>query len=582
MKFQKCLLSLFLALCLFLFGCSEVEPLETPNSDNNTTVEGSSDAANAEADFATDGTDMFTDRDQDATVPTSGTVQILLNGNSISASSNAVRVNGTTAIISETATYVISGGLDNGQLVVDADENAKIQLVFNGVTIHSAASAPLYIKGGDKVFLTLSEGSVNALSNGGSFVAIDENNIDGALFSKQDLTINGSGSLTVNSPAGHGIVCKDDLVMTGGSVTVTAASHGIDANDSVRIDAAMLEVESGKDAIHAENTDDSTLGFVYIQSGKLTATAAGDGIDAGAYLQIMDGELNITAGGGSSASVSSADDSKKGLKAANGILIAGGRIQISAADDAVHSNTSLFINGGTLELNSGDDGCHADETLKITAGTVNISKSYEGLEGLDIVVAGGDISLIASDDGINAAGGTDGSGFGGPMGGDQFGGGGRPGGRPRSGMGGMSASSGGSILISGGTVRIRASGDGIDANGTLEITGGCVTVCGPTQGDTATLDYDVSGTITGGTFIGTGAAGMAQTFSDSAQGVFAVQVGNQAAGTTILITDAAGNVILEYTPELSFAVVIFSSPALVKGESYTITIGELSGSFAAS
>ena len=145
----------------------------------------------------------------------------------------------------------------------------------------------------------------------------------------------------------------------------------------------------------------------------------------------------------------------------------------------------------------------------------------------------------------------------------------------------MNASSNGSILIEGGTLYIKASGDGIDANGTLEITGGEVIVCGPTQGDTATLDYDTSAVISGGTFIGTGAINMAQTFSDSEQGVIAVSVGNQQAGTEIKLIDSNGNEIISHTPELSFAVVILSSEDIRKGDTYTIQIGTISGEFEA-
>ena len=146
----------------------------------------------------------------------------------------------------------------------------------------------------------------------------------------------------------------------------------------------------------------------------------------------------------------------------------------------------------------------------------------------------------------------------------------------------MSSNSNGSIKVSGGNLYINSSGDGIDANGTLEISGGYTVVVGPTQGDTATLDYDKSATITGGTFIGTGASGMAQTFSDSKQGVIAVSVGNQSAGTKIVLKDKSGNIIIEYAPELNFAVVILSSPDVKKGESYSIMVGSETGEFEAS
>ena len=153
-------------------------------------------------------------------------------------------------------------------------------------------------------------------------------------------------------------------------------------------------------------------------------------------------------------------------------------------------------------------------------------------------------------------------------------GGGKPGGM--GGKGGMSANSDGSIKISDGALYINSSGDGIDANGTLEIGGGYTVVTGPTHGDTATLDYDKTGIITGGTFIGTGATGMAQSFSDSEQGVLAINVGNQSAKTNIILKDSKGKTIIEHTPELDFSLVILSSPEIEKGETYTVTIGSQS------
>ena len=610
-------LSLLLALVLILAGLTGCSKEQTDATAPSTENKESGSAAAAEVDFSQTDEDMFTQRDQKTDYDTGKAVTVQLNGSSATASSNSVQCKDAAVILKEEATYVISGNLD-GMLVVDAPETAKLQLVFNGVQITSQTSAALYILNADKVFVTLAAGTTNTLANGGSFTAIDENNIDAALFSKQDLTLNGTGSLTVTSPAGHGIVSKDDLVITGGNITVHSASHGLDANDSVRIAQAQLTIDAGKDAIHCENSDDTTKGFVYISSGTIQAEAEGDGIVAGAYMQIVDGAIDLLVGGGSengtkehsdgfggfmgggfdggrpgkpgrntenqptteeATATEKASTSMKGLKAANSMLISGGNITVNAADDAVHSDASVTINGGTFTLASGDDALHAEDTLTITAGTIRISESYEGLEALHIDVRGGDIQLVASDDGLNAAGGTDQSGFtggrdgmfGGGMGGGGMGG--RPGGGGFGGGFGGSGNSNGSVKISGGTLYINASGDGIDANGTLEISGGQTTVVGPTRGDTATLDYDVSGTITGGTFIGTGAAGMAQSFSDSNQGVIALKTGNLPANTQILLKDENGNVLVDYRPELDFAVVILSCPELVKGKSYSITIG---------
>ncbi len=554
-------------------------------------------------------TDMFTERDNRTDYYESTAVAIKLNGTTATASSDSVKISGSKITITEEATYVISGELTEGMLIVNAPDTAKLQLIFNGVNIKSETSAALYILEADKVFLTLADGTTNTLVNGGSFTAIDDNNIDGALFSKQDLTMNGTGSLTVTSPVAHGIVCKDDLVITGGKYIVNSASHGLDANDSLRIADADLTIDAGKDAIHCENTDDTSLGFIYMASGNIKAEAEGDGIAASAYIQIEDGTIDLLVGGGSENGEKQSSDnfggfmgggrpggrrpvdtqsttadteedstSMKGLKATGNISISGGKITVNSADDSVNSDKSVTINGGTFSITSGDDAIHAEETLTVTAGDLNISECYEGLEALHIDIRGGNIKLKASDDGLNAAGGTDQSGNTGGRDG-MFGGGH---GIPGEGRGGMSANSDGSIKISGGTLYINSSGDGLDANGTLEISGGHTTVVGPTQGDTATLDYDTSGIITGGTFIGTGASGMAQTFSDSKQGVIAVTVGNQSAGTKILLKDKNGNTIIDYTPELNFAVVILSSPDIKSGEKYDITVGSTSGEFEAS
>lgn len=591
-------------------GCGDTAPTDSDSHVSGDTETSADTSGQTGTNPVQADTDVFTERDYKTDYDESGSVLIQLNGSTAAATSDSVRISGTTITITEDAVYRISGTLDDGMIIVNVPDTAKLQLVFDGVSIHSETSAPLYILEADKVFVTLADGTENTLSNGGTFIAIDDNNIDSVIFSKQDLTLNGSGSLTVTSPAGHGIVSNDDLVITGGTYTITSASHGLKANDSVRITGeTAVTIDAGKDGIHAENSDDASLGFVYISNGTMNIEAEGDGISAGAYMQIEDGTFQILAGGGSEngshessdswggfrggsrgggqpgqslSATTTADDSStsmKGLKSTGNLWITNGRFTVDSADDAVHSNASIAVNGGIFEIASGDDAFHADETLTITAGTINITESYEGLEALHVSVQGGDITLVASDDGLNAAGGTDSSGLTGGRDGMFGGGPGGMGGGPGGG-GGMSSSNG-SITISGGTLHIQASGDGIDANGSLTISGGYTVVVGPTQGDTATLDYDTTAVITGGTFIGTGASGMAQTFSDQEQGVVSVNVGNQAAGTTVTLADQSGNTLITYTPELSFAVVILSSPDLVSGETYTMTVGSISREFEA-
>lgn len=597
-------LSVSLTASLLLGGCGSaaantgVETAVTAASSAETETSAAAETSASTAVSAD--TDYFSNRDLKADYDESESIAITFDGDSASCASDTVSISGTTVTITDEGTYLLSGTLDDGMVIVDAEKTDKIQLVLNNVSINSETSAAIYVLQADKVFLTTAEGTENTLSNGGTFTAIDENNIDAAVFSKEDLTMNGLGSLTIASPAGHGVVSKDSLRVTSGSYEINCSSHALNGKDEVCIANAAFTIAAGKDGIHAENDDDASCGYVYIQSGTFDITAEGDGISAGAYLLVEDGDFTVTAGGGSANAEKQSSDSwgqfmggrhggmmggtssqttttetdeestsMKGIKATTALQINGGTFTIDSADDSVHSNDSITVNGGTFTIASGDDGFHADDTLTVNDGTISISESYEGLEGLHVVINGGDITLVASDDGLNAAGGTDSSGTTGGR--DGMFGGGRMG----------SSSSNGTILISGGTIHITASGDGIDANGTLEITGGYTVVSGPTQGDTSTLDYDVSGVITGGTFIGTGASSMAQTFSSSEQGVISVNVGNTSAGTTLTLSDSDGNTLLTYTPDLAYEIVILSSPDIVSGETYTVTVGSSSGEITA-
>lgn len=586
--------ALLAALCIGFSACSGdgEGTSDSPKGSEQTSV-----SVTVPEVFATEGDEMFSNRDGE-TEADGGVTLITLKGDGATCEGSGAVCDGARVTVQAAGTYRVTGTL-NGSLTVEAGDEDKIHLILDGAAVTCADGAALCVLSADKVFVTLAEGTENALNNGGTF-AESEENVDGAVFSRQDLTWNGDGALTVSSTGGHGIVCKDDLVFSGGKISVTAASHGVDANDSIRIRSTALTVKAGKDGLHCENTDDAERGFVYMESGTLDVQAEGDGISASAHGQFEGGTVNILAGGGAENGAShgsggyggfpgsggpggkpshskstttetaSTDDSTsmKGIKAEH-LLFTDGTYDVDSADDSIHANGTITVNGGVFTLATGDDGAHADDSLSVTGGTVTVTESYEGLEATNLVLSGGKITVTADDDGLNAAGGTDSSGLGGRDNG-QFGG-----------PGGMSAGNG-SIVISGGTLHITASGDGIDANGTLTITGGHVTVQGPTQGDTSTLDFDRSAVLSGGTFIGTGASGMAQTFSDVRnQGVIAIRTGSQAAGTEISVKDSDGKVILTHTPSLSFAILIVSTPDLVKGESYEICIGNQSAEFEA-
>lgn len=585
-----------LVLCCLLAGCVQ----ETPNVSENTAPN----ATLAPQDPGEDLSSLFTDRDLAGTYEVSGSTEIRFDGSKVTASA-AVTISGSTATITQAGTYILRGSSDNGKVAVYAPKDAKVQLVLDGLSLTSADGAAIHVIQADKVFITLAQGSENALANGGAFADAEESGVDAVIFSKEDLTLNGSGSLRISSPAGHGIVSKDELTITGGTYTITAASHGLSGKDSVCVASADITIASGKDGIQAEHDEDTTLGYIYLRDGAYQITAEGDGISASSWLRIDGGSYAITTGGGyvngedhvsegwggmpggpggmpggggrpggrSAGTTATTEDSAsiKGLKAGTGLQLYGGNFTIDSADDTIHANGNVTVAGGSFALSSGDDGIHADESLAISGGTIQISESYEGLEALYIAISGGTIDITSSDDGINAAGGTDESGFGGNRG-DKFGG-----------FGGGMGSSNGSFAMSGGRIRIHAGGDGMDINGSLAIAGGSITIHGPTTGDTSVLDYDTTATISGGTFIGTGAMNMAQTFSASEnQGLISVSVGgNVPAGTQITLADSEGNAVLSVTPDQSFAIVILSSPDIIKGEAYTITVGTASGSFRA-
>ena len=575
-----CVVSMAIAMAAFsVTGCGKAADAEnieviTGEGTGNNSADSSTQAVvgesvtdytNAEAVTLLSYGDVFTDRDLSGEYEEAECVKILLDGSSASCDSDAVQINGGTVTIAEEGTYLLEGALKEGMVIVDAEDTAKVQLVLNGVEISNSSNAAIYVKQADKVFVTLAGESQNTLTSSG-YTSIDDNNIDACIFSKCDLTVNGTGSLTVRAEEGHGIVSKDDLKVTGGNLTITAEKHGLSGKDSVCVAEGILTIASGKDSIHSENADDVEKGYAYLAGGVLTLTAEGDGISAGSFLQIDGGSFNIVTGGGSANTAIAKDEdgsavSTKGIKAGGQLVVNDGSFVIDSQDDSVHSDNSLAVNGGTFQLASGDDAIHAGEKTMVAGGSINISTCYEGIEGNAVEVSGGYISLYATDDGINAAGGNDESGFGGRFGRDSFGTTGETGSEH-------------TILISGGEVFINADGDGIDANGGVTMTGGEVYVSGPSGGGNGALDYDGTGQITGGTIVALGAAGMAMNFNDApAQGSILITTAAGMAGTEVILKDANGKELVSYTAEKAFNSVVISCPELVQGGTYTISVG---------
>ena len=488
---KKALLPLVLVALFALSACGSTSLSQTAGSSSQTTV---TEATQAASTVST--SEMFTDRDLEIGYDEETSAHITLSGGSASSDSDAVQISGSRVTITDEGTYILSGTLTDGMIIVSAENTDKVQLVLDDVEITSSTSAAIYVLEADKVFITTAAGTENLLANGGEYVAIDDNNIDAVIFAKSDLTLNGAGTLTISAAAGHGVVSKDDLVLTSGTYVITAASHGLSGKDSVRIASGSYTITSGKDGIHAENADDASLGFLYIAGGSFDITAGGDGVSAAAYLQIDDGDFAITTGEGSASvtltastmaagqrggfageTVVTAEEedstSQKGIKAEGTITIAGGTFALDTVDDAIHSNSDVLLAGGTYVIATGDDGIHADAAVTIQSGDFTISYCYEGIEGLSVTIDDGTFAIDSVDDGINAAGGTDGSGFGGA----------------RSGQEQFSASSGSFITINGGTFVIVSTGDCIDSNGSLTINGGTLDLTCNGSGNTA-IDCD--------------------------------------------------------------------------------------------
>ena len=562
----------------------------------------------------------FTENDQNADWDTSDATTITLTGDGAEISGTGAYTNDGNVVITNAGYYVVSGSLTDGYLSVDAYDSSKVFILLRDADIHCSDNACIRVDQADKVFLTLAKGSQNTLTSGASYSeeALADGT-DGAIFAHDDLTINGSGSLAVTAEYRHGIAANDDLVITGGTITVTAAADAIHANDSLRIKEASITVEAGDDGLVTSNEAEN--GYLYVESGTL---------------------------------------------------------QITAADDGIHTTGDITIAGGDLTLSTGDDGIHSDASVYIKDGTVLVKECYEGIEALIIDVSGGEITLYPQDDGFNANGNSNSQigagGMQGRPGGSMHGGmgGGMRGSMDSSmagsadstdetaapsdmasvdmtgsiqappdmasadaagGMqappdmastdaaGGMQAppdmasadAAGGMqsppdmssadttngmqappdteaaeeetyINISGGTITIinetGTDADGLDSNGDILISGGTIYVSLVGSGSNSAVDYASENggvaEISGGTIIACGASSMAEAFdSTSTQASILYNTSTVAeAGTTLAVKDTDGNTLLSWEVPCSFSSALVSCPQMETGGTYRIVIGD--------
>lgn len=461
--------------------------------------------------------------------------------------------------------YNLSGTITDGMITVDTNDYVK--LILNNVSITNSSGPAIYVKKAKTVLIYLSDNSNNYLEDSSNYSNYDED-INATIYSKDDLVLDGTGSLTVKANYQDGIVSKDDLKIINGNYTISSADDGIRGKDSVYIIDGNFDITSLGDGIKSTNTEDKDKGYILIENGTFNIDATLDGIQAETKLIIKNGNFTIKTGNGSTNSSKSNSNwenwgsknttdtkSAKGLKAGSNIVIEDGTFDLDTSDDAIHSNNYIGIIAGSYTISSGDDGIHADTEIIIDNGNIDIKESYEGIEAAKITINNGDIKIVASDDGINVAGGSDSSSM------------------NRPGANNYTDNTTNILTINDGNIYVNASGDGIDINGSGYIYGGTIIVDGPTSNGDGALDYDGELVVNGGNLIAAGSSGMIQGISsNSTQYNATVIFTNSYTGKKITITDESENTILEYTPAKTYQAVTVSSSKLKKGATYTIKI----------
>ncbi|MDE7183126.1 MAG: carbohydrate-binding domain-containing protein, partial [Lachnospiraceae bacterium] len=356
--------------------------------------------------------ELFSDRDLSGEYDAAACDSITLSDAGCTTDSKNVTIDKSVVTITGEGDYILNGTLRDGRIVVDVEKSEKVQLVLNGVDVTSSTSAAIYVKSADKVFITLADGTNNTLANGGTFVAVDDNNIDAVIFSKDDLTLNGTGGLSVKSPAGHGIVSKNDLVITNGTYEITASSHGITGKDSVAVADGNYRITAGKSAIKSVNDDDLTQGSVSVTGGTFTLSAGTDGINAMNEINILDGKIVIA-------------ECNEGLEA-RVINLSGGEIEITAQDDGLNAtdkrtdpdvasaadakNTQeKIIDQADVKDNfrggrGGMDQSHSEASINISGGLISIDAEGDGVDSNGyFYMSGGELYVTGPTSGGNGA-----------------------------------------------------------------------------------------------------------------------------------------------------------------------------------
>lgn len=593
------LLCIALCACMALNGCSSTslpdDTLSSEQEETESSVSSSEDSAYTYSDYELD--DSF-DRQSAAS--------ITLSGSTAQSNGSGVSINNATVTISKEGCYLISGELEDGQIIVDAGDSDKVQLVLDNASIHCSTGSAILVRNADNVKVTLAADSENELSDGTEYQT-DNDNPDAALCSKDDLVINGSGSLTVQGNYKHGIAGNDDLVITGGRLTVNSLSHALRGKDSVAILDGTFVLTSQKDGIQASNTEDSTKGWVQIDGGNFTIQSSGDGIQAETNLSIYDGSFTITSGGGAVNGADHTENRGGGFGRPGGNRpdsansqtspempsqpaesgqtpsempsqpAEGGQTpsempsqpaegeQSSSGNESDYSE--LIFDPDDFDDTSTDDsdttvstkGIKAGNALLIQQGTFVIDSADDAIHSnYSVTIDGGSFQLSSGDDGIHAEaylninGGTT---------------------TIAESYEGLEAAQ---IHISGGNLTVTTSnGDGIDSNGSLNVSGSTVLVFGSSSGGEGALDYTGSSSISGGTLVALGSSGMAQSMEpdDSHATLMVTWDEVQPAGTRLTLCTQQGEILCSLQSTNSFQTAVISTDSLSAGQEVSLYTG---------
>ena len=561
---------------------------------------------------------LFISKNNDNLDSDNGSINIVAKENNIEDVSfegmKTVSINlSSTLKINEGGIYNLTGTISDGNIYIDTKDNVK--LILNGVTINSSDGPAIYIENANVVYIELASGTVNYLTDSETY---SDSNINGTLFSKDDLIIGGDGKLVIDANYEDGIVSKDNLKIVSGKFEIESVDDGIRGKDSVVIMDGNFKINASSDAIKSTNDTDSNLGYILINDGTYDLETKLDGIQAETDLVINNGTFNIKTSGNDT-------DSSKGLKIGSNLIINDGNFEIDSYDDSIHSNNYINIKNGSFSLSSDDDAIHADNKIVIDNGNIDVLKSYEGIEASEIIINDGDINIVASDDGINAASkssSNDNNDFSKNMPDDMKDLNNKPenmedfdsqngnkpenmenfdpknGNRPDENMENFDPKNGNkpddnnikpnfedidmnnnsniaTITINGGNIYVSARGDGVDANGSIYMNGGKLIINGPTDNGNSALDYDKEFKITGGILVASGSSGMAlNTSNSSTQNSIMINFTESINESELIsIFDSNDNEIFTYSSSKKYQNIVISTPDLKKGETYTIYEG---------